>query len=418
MNNRIKYSVAILFICIQVLFLQFILKSENAAESVDINEIVFYAKQHWKDLDEDELRLLTSLDFTILNDEEIVMYSTKADIAQNIQDAINHQDLIISIADNGQDQGTILFHNTSDERIQTIKYRCMILLIFDLLCMILFIVLNYYFVRKKILNPFQKLQEFAQRVAHGNLDIPLEMDEHHAFGAFSESFDLMRDELKKAREQEAKANQSKKELVAKLSHDIKTPVASIKAISELMALQNQDVKIQEQANIINSKADQIDMLISNLFHATLEELQQLPVTPIACGSNLLIELLQKADYLHKATIDDVPQCLLNIDEQRLQQVFDNIFNNSYKYANTSIHVAFELEEDFIIHILDAGKGVKNEDVTRLCDKFYRGQNAEGKSGSGLGLYISKYLLEQMDGSICCENTAQGFLVQIYLKLIN
>ena len=84
-----------------------------------------------------------------------------------------------------------------------------------------------------LVKPFRKLEGFAERIAGGNLDIPLEMDRQNLFGAFTESFDLMRAELKKARLAEAEANAGKKELVAKLSHDIKTPVASIKAASEV-----------------------------------------------------------------------------------------------------------------------------------------------------------------------------------------
>ena len=73
------------------------------------------------------------------------------------------------------------------------------------------------------LTPFRKLRRFARDVAAGNLDIPLEMDSYGSFGAFTESFGLMREELKKARENERAADQSKKELVASLSHDINTP---------------------------------------------------------------------------------------------------------------------------------------------------------------------------------------------------
>ena len=91
----------------------------------------------------------------------------------------------------------------------------------------------FFYIHHVVIRPFWKLKKFAERVADGNLDIPLEMDRKNLFGAFTESFDIMRSELKKARIAEARANAGKKELVAKLSHDIKTPVASIKAASEV-----------------------------------------------------------------------------------------------------------------------------------------------------------------------------------------
>ena len=89
------------------------------------------------------------------------------------------------------------------------------------------------------------MKDFAERIADGNLDIPLKMDRQNLFGAFTESFDIMRTELKKSRIAEANANESKKELVAKLSHDIKTPIASIKAASEVGAALSPDKKNRE-----------------------------------------------------------------------------------------------------------------------------------------------------------------------------
>ncbi|MDR1217504.1 MAG: hypothetical protein LBJ99_02835, partial [Oscillospiraceae bacterium] len=87
---------------------------------------------------------------------------------------------------------------------------------------------------RRILRPFQLMRGFARRVAAGELDVPLEMDRSNAFGAFTESFDLMREELRRARENESASERSKRELVASLSHDIQTPVASIEAVAELM----------------------------------------------------------------------------------------------------------------------------------------------------------------------------------------
>ena len=77
--------------------------------------------------------------------------------------------------------------------------------------------------------PYAMLDGFARRVAGGDLSVPLDMDRGNVFGAFSESFDLMRTELAAAREREQAAQESKKDLVAQLSHDIRSPLASIAA---------------------------------------------------------------------------------------------------------------------------------------------------------------------------------------------
>ena len=136
-----------------------------------------------------------------------------------------------------------------------------------------------YYLENIVIKPFKKLKGFAGRIAAGNLDFPLEMDRHNLFGAFTESFDVMRDELKSARIAEAKAEAEKRELVAELSHDIKTPVASIKAASELGLLLADNGKIKDNYQNIIHKADQVNALVTNLFTATLEEMDKLSVTP-------------------------------------------------------------------------------------------------------------------------------------------
>jgi len=275
----------------------------------------------------------------------------------------------------------------------------------------------YFYCEKSVLTPFRKLRKFARDIAAGNLDIPLEMDRHGRFGAFTESFDLMREELKTARENERAADRSKKELVAQLSHDIKTPVASIKAAVELMQISASGEKTKTQLEQIDAKAEQINTLITNMFHATLEELQALSVTVAEIHSTVVSDLLKSADYKGKATSFTVPDCIVLTDAVRLQQVFDNIIGNAYKYANTPLDIRAGFEGQYlVIGIRDFGAGVPADELPLITNKFYRGKNAAVQSGYGLGLYISKVLIAEMSGELHCENRADGFTVKILLKL--
>ncbi|MDR0325322.1 MAG: HAMP domain-containing histidine kinase [Oscillospiraceae bacterium] len=259
----------------------------------------------------------------------------------------------------------------------------------------------YLYLYITILRPFQRLEAFASRVAHGDLDIPLEMDRKNRFGAFSESFDLMREQLALAQENERIVSNSKKELVASLSHDIKTPVASIKVIAEVY--QAKHGEMAEMAAIIN-KADQIDLLISNMFTATLEELQQLKVSPAEITSVELEEHIKASDYRKRIRPFSLPECVVTADSLRFRQVLDNIIGNSYKYAGTELEVSGGFEDgQFALTVRDFGPGVSPEELSLLCEKFYRAGNAEGKSGSGLGLYLSRYFLDQMGGSLTLES---------------
>ena len=128
-------------------------------------------------------------------------------------------------------------------------------------------------------------------------------------------------------------------------------------------------------------------------------------------------MLENADYLHRATIPDIPECLVYADSLRLQQVFDNIFANSYKYAKTEIAVTARKDEKSInIIIEDFGGGVLSEELLTLKEKYKRGSNAENVEGAGLGLYISEYFMKEMQGELNIENGEHGLKVTVTLKL--
>lgn len=271
----------------------------------------------------------------------------------------------------------------------------------------------FIYCERSVLRPFRKLERFASRVAQGDLSFPLEMDRQNRFGAFSESFDLMREQLVAARENERLADISKKELVASLSHDVKTPVSSIKAIAELYQARYGKT---EEMDVIIAKTDQINLLITNMFTATLEELKQLKVTPEEIASSEIGEIIRDSDYEGKVRPFSLPECIVTADRLRLRQVIDNILGNSYKYAGTDIEVSARFEEgNFELCLRDFGPGVPADELPLICGKFYRAGNAEGKSGSGLGLYLAKYFVSQMGGELTLESNG-GLFVIIRLKI--
>lgn len=278
-----------------------------------------------------------------------------------------------------------------------------------------FLLIFLYF---RFIRPFHKLQKFSMQVAKGNLDFPLPVRKHNYFGAFTESFDLMREELKRARESEYKANQSKKELMAELSHDIKTPIATIQATCEVLQMKEKNPDTLEKISLIDGKAKMIQKLIDNLFHATLEELAVLKVDPVEESSLLVMDMFSDLNYYGELKVEGkVPECLVYMDKLRLQQVIDNCLNNAWKYATTPVHVNFIEQTDGIqIKIQDKGAGVAEDELPLIMEKFYRGSNSKGKAGSGLGLYLAKTFMVQMKGDMEYYNE-NGFVVQLFLRKV-
>lgn len=417
MKNRTFLFCILLSLLLEIgILLSFIYpKKDFSQDAIAVNEIVKNIEAQWPRLD--TYTSPSDLDYTVLDKNGTVLFKTKDEITETFHAAISHRDTILDIESHGKSVGKIIIYNTTDSLFASQKQQTVILLAALLSFQTIAFIGYFSYLNKILVKPFHKLKDFAKRVAGGNLDVPLEMDRQNLFGAFTESFDLMRSELKQSRLAEAKANASKKELVAKLSHDIKTPVASIKAASEVGYALSDSEKMRDNYTQIIQKADQINGLITNLFTATLEELQQLPVIPNDMESTELKALLENSDYLHRALIPEIPTCLLYCDKLRLQQVFDNIFANSYKYAATEILVSAEKRErQLSISIEDFGGGAPEAELSRLKEKFRRGSNAKNSDGAGLGLFISDYFMKEMNGELILENGTKGLKVTVILSL--
>ena len=410
------------------LLLSFALQeTDSFQDAVAVNEALQSVRADWDRLESHENR--TDLSYVVLDTEGNVLYRTGAGLSESVNRAIVHRDTILDIEKEGVVAGRLIVFNDSSGILESRKRTVTLAMAGSALVQWALCVWYLFYLRRVIIRPFRKLKDFARRVAGGNLDVPLAMDRENLFGAFTESFDIMRDELKKARMAEAKANAEKKELVAKLSHDIRTPVASIKAAAEVGAALASERKTRENYGQIIRKADQIDALVSNLFTATLEELEQLTVAPVDMESSELAAMLESADYFSYAAVPTIPECLLHADRLRLQQVFDNIFANSYKYGggapqgtgtfpeNRKIDVTLRRENGYLaVCIEDCGGGVKEEELPFLKEKFRRGSNTGNLEGAGLGLYISDYFMKEMGGELLVENGENGLRVTVAICL--
>lgn len=321
----------------------------------------------------------------------------------------------------GQIMGKVAFDARGDEYRQQIWHqRTVLISIFTgayAAGMVLLVIIWYFYIR-----PFNKLKFFAGNVSKGNFDMPLNMTRHNYFGAFTESFDRMREELKLSAEREAAANRSKQELVAELSHDIKTPVATIKATCEVMEIKHKDPDVQEKVAVIKSKASSVEHLIDNMFKATLEDLEELKVTPREESSLIIDSILGDLRFYGEVVRkDELPQCLILADRLRLEQVIDNIAGNSFKYAGTALEVSFNTDgENVHVFFSDRGPGVPEDELAMLTSKFYRGSAAEssGKDGSGLGLYLASRFMEKMGGGLEIRNReGVGLTVEIVIKKV-
>ena len=335
--------------------------------------------------------------------------------------------LVLDFAPEDGVAGNVIWNDRQEVwKEQANQLRTTLLLIWGLVAVAGYIFIFLIFIL--LVQPIREFEGFAGEVAKGHLDVQLPRRRMNLFGHFTESFDLMREELRNAREREAEANKAKREMVAGLSHDIKTPVATIRAACEVLEAKYADESdMQEKVAVISAKTDTINQLVNNLFHSTLEELEELPVTPGEVSAARIEDFFEEMNQKGDIVFDNhIPDCLVYIDPVRMEQAVDNVVSNSRKYAGTEIHVAFDQIDGvsrgggmarFIrITVRDAGPGVPEEELARITTKYYRGSNAAGQVGYGLGMYLMKWYMEKQGGGLEYYND-NGFVVELLVRKV-
>ena len=186
--------------------------------------------------------------------------------------------------------------------------------------------------------------------------------------------------------------------------------------------------IQEKVGYIFEKSEMINTLLGNVFHAALEDMDEIKVEPVMCDSKEIERYFGSLkDYGNIILENHIPECLVSIDKMRMQQVIDNIVGNSYKYAGTDINVRFdeaesiktsekEISRFLRIKIKDSGPGALEEELPLIVEKYYRGSNQTEKQGYGLGMYLVKTYMDRMGGGMEYYNE-NGFVVELLVRIV-
>lgn len=225
---------------------------------------------------------------------------------------------------------------------------------------------------------------------------------------------------------EHKLDNMRKEFVANVSHELKTPITTIKSYTETLMDNGVDNGIGRKfLAVIDNECDRMTRLVKDLlqlsnldYKKTTWKKQEVSV------DELLKEILLKLEFAfkekgHKIVVDieeDLPDIV--IDKDGIEQVILNIISNAIKYTenNGQIQISSKVLEDFIsIKVKDSGIGIPEEDQKRIFERFYRVEKGRSRElgGTGLGLSIAKQIVEAHNGEILLESCfGEGTTVEI------
>lgn len=283
----------------------------------------------------------------------------------------------------------------------------------------------------QIIEPIEKLMEAANRMEEGDFTEPVEYEGEEEFEKLCQSFNMMQKSLIENINKAEEYEKAKTEMIAGISHDLRTPLTSVRGYLKGMkdGVANTPEKQAQYLDIAYQKACTMDVLLQKLFTYSKMETGNMPVymEPTNLGEFLqnLVDEGQR-DLKEKKTdvifLKPDTQVYADIDREQIKRVIYNIVENSMKYRKGE-HVLIQLhmlcrEKEVILKIEDDGEGVPEEKLPYLFEQFYRGDETRNSKidGDGLGLYIAKRIIEQHKGQIQASNN-NGFCITITLPIV-
>lgn len=284
------------------------------------------------------------------------------------------------------------------------------------------------FVYRHIEEPLDILAEGVHQIRDGNLDYRILYEGSDEFSPVCDDFNEMAFRLKQSVTLTQQHEQSRRELMAGISHDLRTPLTSIQAYVEglLDGVARTPEMQRRYLMTIESKAEDIDRMVRQIFLFSKMELDDYPYAPVVLRLDGEIEELVQSvgeEYAEKGLRIETALTHVSVraDPELLRRVLTNIIENALKYKTKPIgtlRISLESDEKHCRLILaDDGPGVPPEQRRRLFDAFYRSDPArrDPNKGSGLGLSIAENAVRRMGGTIWAGESDPGGLA-IHIEL--
>lgn len=266
-----------------------------------------------------------------------------------------------------------------------------------LIVIILSLVVSY-FISRIISNPIIKMKNKAKELAHGNYNITFENSDIEEINELSKTLNYACNELEKTED-------LRRELMANVSHDLKTPLTMIKAYAELIrdVTHKDKEKMNKNLNTIIEETDRLNILVNDILELSKIRSNSTPLELEEFDLNELIKTIinRYEIYIEKENYNieykEKPNTIIKADKKRIEQVIYNLVNNAINYTGDDKKVIINIKEEkqnIKVEIKDTGKGINKKDLEYIWDKYYKVDKTHSRVqvGSGIGLSIVKNIL--------------------------
>ena len=272
------------------------------------------------------------------------------------------------------------------------------LIIVSIIVVILSLIIGY-FISKSISKPIVKMNEKAKKLANGNYDFTFDNNSNIY------EIDELANTLNYAKKELAETDELRRDLLANVSHDLKTPLTMIKGYAEMIRDLNSDniEKRNANLNVIIEESERLNILVNDLLtlskiQANKDVLEKEDFDIVELINNIIKRYSIYKDtegYIFEVNTPD--KVIVNADKKKIEQVIYNLINNAINYTGDDNKVIINvlIDKNIRVEIKDTGKGIKKEDLPHIWDKYYHSKKKHKRNviGTGIGLSIVKTILE-------------------------
>lgn len=269
------------------------------------------------------------------------------------------------------------------------------------------------FISTALTDRIRELDQAAQSIASGNLDTRISYEGQDEIADLSKSFNQMADQLQVAANKQKETERLRRDLIAWVSHDLQTPLTSIRAILEALAdgIVDDPATIQRYLRTAQKDVASLSLLIDDLFQLAQLDAGGLQLEVAANSiTDLVSDTLEsfstvaarkEIELLGKVEPGVDPVWM---DAQRIGRVLNNLVGNAVQYTPSRGRVEVEVtreNNDILVRVKDTGEGIPPDDIQLIFDRFYRGEKSRNRAtgGAGLGLAIARGIVEAHGGEI-------------------
>ncbi len=263
--------------------------------------------------------------------------------------------------------------------------------------------LAIYFITRKLNPIFKGINEFRD----GNLSARIPVRGENEIDRIGLTFNQMADTIERNIQELKGVDNLRRELISNVSHDLRTPVASIQGYAETLMLKKDTVTQNEQQKyleIIYKSCGRLKKLVEELFELSKLQANQIEPHPEPFSiSELVYDIANKYRILSQKkgisinTVIDKNVPLVKADISMINRVLQNLIDNAMKFCNEGDTINIEIDpkkQDWVeVKVADSGRGIKQEDLPNVFQRYYKGRQEDNSSSTGLGLAIVKKIID-------------------------